>query len=69
VGPVTCSGKVLITVDVAQSDLQKSYGSVVQRGTITCSYCMTYEDNLPIYVCAQPKVSVRDAWQTVKHFN
>ncbi|MEO7000252.1 MAG: glycosyltransferase family 39 protein [Ktedonobacterales bacterium] len=68
-GPGACSGKVLITVDEAQSDLQKSYGSVVQKGTITCSYCMTYEDNLPIYVCTQPKVSVRDAWRTVKHFN
>ncbi len=67
-GPGSCDGSVIITVGVPQSDLTK-FTHVTQAATITCSYCMTEEDNLPVYVCTGLRVPLKDAWQQVKHFN
>jgi 4-amino-4-deoxy-L-arabinose transferase-like glycosyltransferase len=68
-GPGNCSGSVLITVGMTREDMAKSYASVIQSATITCEYCQAQENNLPVYVCTQPKVNPRDAWLSVKHFN
>ncbi len=68
-GPGTCGGAVIITVGQSQSDDLQSYASVTQVATITCSYCMASEDDLPVYLCTHPKFSVRDLWRQVKHFN
>ena len=68
-GPDACNGQVVITVGYDRADMLKSYGSVRQAATITCKDCQPEENNLPVYVCTQPKVSPINAWQTVKHFN
>ncbi|HLY29678.1 MAG TPA: glycosyltransferase family 39 protein [Ktedonobacterales bacterium] len=68
-GPGSCSGKVLITVGFLASDLSPVYASVAQAATITCQYCESYENDDPVYVCTQPRVSLRDAWPRVKHFD
>jgi hypothetical protein len=68
-GPGSCSGSVLITVGISQSDLQKSYSRVDLATTLTCSYCMPEEDNVPIYVAQQPKYPSRQVWHSVKHYN
>lgn len=68
-GPGNCSGSVLITVGYSQADLLKSYSSVRQVATITCKDCQPEENNLPVYLCAQPTVSPVNAWKTVKHYN
>src|SRR5262249_41318478 len=61
-GPGTCSGNVLITVGVPGGNLA-GFDSVTQAATVTCSYCMTYEDNLPVYVCRHLRIPLKDAWQ------
>lgn len=68
-GPGNCSGQVLITVNIPQSDLLKSYGSVVAAGTISCQYCEDYENGAPLYIAMRPKFSVRNVWSTTKHYN
>jgi hypothetical protein len=68
-GPGACSGQVLISVNISQSDLLKSYSSVVSAGAVSCQYCEDYENGAPIYVATHPKVSVKDAWPSTKHFN
>ena len=68
-GPGSCSGKVVITVNFARSDLEKSYGSVVPAATITCDYCQAEENDVPVYVATQLKVRISDAWPTIKHYN
>jgi 4-amino-4-deoxy-L-arabinose transferase-like glycosyltransferase len=68
-GPGSCSGSVLITVGIPQSDLQKSYARVDLETTLTCSYCMAGEDHLPIYVAQQPKYTSEQVWPSVKHYN
>lgn len=68
-GPGSCSGKVVITVGQTLADNQQSFGSVVQAATITCAYCMANENDVPVYICTQPKGDVRTIWPRVKHFN
>jgi 4-amino-4-deoxy-L-arabinose transferase-like glycosyltransferase len=68
-GPGRCTGAVIITVGLTLSDNQRSFANVVQAGMITCQYCMAYENDLPVYVCTQPKLPLREAWQRVKHFD
>jgi hypothetical protein len=68
-GPGTCSGAVIITVGESLRDDQQSYGSVVQAAIITCMYCMAEENDLPVYVCRQLRLPLREAWPRAKHFN
>lgn len=67
-GPGTCTGQVVITVGVSGSDLALQFGDVRLAATVTCDYCMPYEDHLPIYVNRQPKLPIGAAWEQVRHF-
>jgi hypothetical protein len=60
---------VLLAVGMTQSDLAQSYASVRQVGLITCKYCQPQENNLPVYLCTQPKALPSAAWPSVKHLN
>ena len=68
-GPRGCTGAVVISVGVSRGDLDALFGSVAPAATITCQYCMPYEDNLTVYVARQPKRPVQAVWPGVKHFN
>jgi hypothetical protein len=68
-GPGSCTGQVLITVGVPQSDLRSSFGSITPAATVTCNYCMPEEDNIPIFVVRDPKLPIGALWQGAKHFN
>jgi Dolichyl-phosphate-mannose-protein mannosyltransferase len=69
-GPGSCSGKVLITVGVSAADLHRDFNSVTLATTMTCTYCMPEENDLPIYVVQQPRAaSVQRSWSAVKHYN
>jgi hypothetical protein len=68
-GPGRCSGAVLIVIGVSQGSLQQGWRSVEQAGINTCSYCMSGEDELPIYVCTQPAFSgsLQHIWYKFKY--
>ncbi|MGO8951139.1 MAG: ArnT family glycosyltransferase [Ktedonobacterales bacterium] len=68
-GPGSCTGSVLITVGISDSDLEKSYNHIALATTLTCTYCEPSEDNLPIYIARQPKYSEKNLWPSVKHFD
>lgn len=68
-GPGTCTGRVLITVNQTQQDDQMVYASVQRAGTITCQYCMSTENDVPIYVCTQPRAAAGAIWRGTKHFD
>jgi len=67
-GPGNC-GAVLITVGVDQSVLQGFYSNVTQVATVTCDYCMTNEDNLPVYLATGPAASLQSVWPGIKDFS
>jgi 4-amino-4-deoxy-L-arabinose transferase-like glycosyltransferase len=67
-GPGNC-GKVLITVGVNMTSLEQGYANVRKAGTILCNYCMTSENNLPVYVATNPTVSLASIWPSLKDFS
>jgi Dolichyl-phosphate-mannose-protein mannosyltransferase len=68
-GPGSCSGKVLITVGVSLADLQRDFDSVTLATTLTCTYCMPEENDLPIFVVQLPKAPTEQSWSAVRHYN
>ncbi len=69
-GPGSCTGHVLITVGYSLSDDQKSFGNVTLLTTITCPYCISYEQNLPVYLCTDPNFSsVASVWSQIRHYD
>jgi hypothetical protein len=68
-GPGDCTGEILISVGVPRTDLETVYDDVERADTIRCEYCMPDEDGLPVYVCRDPKVALREVWPQVKHFD
>lgn len=67
-GPKDC-GPTLITVGVDLSVLKRFYGNVTQLGTVTCDYCMSSEDNLPVYVATEPAGPLQSIWPDIKDFS
>ncbi len=68
-GPQGCTGKVLITVNVPLKDLSGGFESVQPAGQTSCTYCMPFENNAPIFIARGLKADIQDAWPGVKDFN
>ncbi len=68
-GPGDCAGEVVISVGVPRGDLQAVFGEVEKEAMIRCEYCMPDEDDLPVYVCRDPRVSLQELWPQVKHYD
>ena len=69
-GPGSCTGNVMITIGYSQSDDQNSFGNVTLLTTLTCEYCISYEQNLPVYVCYNPTFSsIASVWSLVRHYD
>ena len=69
-GPGSCTGHVLITMGYSLSDDQNSFVNVALLTTITCRYCISYEQNLPVYLCTNPTFSsLASVWPMVRHYD
>jgi hypothetical protein len=49
--------------------LKNLYREVKHADTFTCDYCMPYENNMEIYLCKGPKVSIKEIWPRLKHYD
>lgn len=74
-GPQAESNEVGIIFGFSQ-DIQASYDDLSQyfekvelAGIFTCTYCMPYENNRPIFICRNMKGSLQDIWQQQKNYN
>jgi hypothetical protein len=68
-GPGDCTGEVVISVGVPRRDLETVFGEVEKEAMIRCEYCMPDEDDLPVYVCRDPRASLQELWPQVKHYD
>jgi 4-amino-4-deoxy-L-arabinose transferase-like glycosyltransferase len=68
-GPGSCSGSVLIMVGVNQTSIQGYFNSVSVVATITCSYCMTTEDNLPVLLGLGLREPLQAIWPLLKDYS
>jgi len=65
-GPPTRSGNLVIVFGVELEVLQQYFGDIQQAAIITCPQAVRYEQNVPIYICRRPIVSLRDAWPKLR---
>ena len=49
--------------------LKNIYKEVKHADTFTFDYCMPYENNMEIYLCTGPKVSIKEIWPRLKHYD
>ncbi len=69
-GPGSCTGQVLITIGIPLSTIQQAYRNVTTLMTNECSYCISYEQVLPVYLCTNPNfTSLASQWASVRHYD
>jgi hypothetical protein len=68
-GPGRVSGDEMIVVGYDDpSDLRQFFGDVQQVGTTHCTYCMDYENNVPVWLARDPRQPIATLWPRVKHY-
>ncbi len=67
-GPQGCTGKVLITINIPLQDLSGGFESVQAAGQTSCTYCMPFENNAPIFIARGLKAPIDEAWPGAKRY-
>jgi hypothetical protein len=67
-GPRGCTGEVMIVIGGSRDELRSSFASVDLGATFTCTDCMPYENNKPIWVARGLKEPMSTVWPRVKRY-
>ena len=67
-GPQGCTGKLLITVNVAPADLEAVFESVDVAGATSCKYCLPFENGAPIAIARNLKAPLDQVWPSVMDY-
>ena len=59
----------MIVIGSSEAKNRAFFADVRQAGLVTHPYAMPYESGLPIWICRNPKLDVRQVWPRVKHFD
>lgn len=65
-GPPSEDIRNYIAIGIHHESLSSVFEDVKQAGMHTCTYCR--ENNLPIYVCQRPKLSIKDIWPEIEKY-
>lgn len=68
-GPRDYTGECVITIGEKLSDVQKSFDQTDLAAVFTHPYAIPHENNLPIFVCRQPKRPLKEIWPDVKCYS
>jgi hypothetical protein len=69
-GPGSCTGEVLLYLGhETPEQLLQSFASVEQVGATQCTYCVWYENHLPLYLCRGLKQPMDVIWPQVKNIS
>jgi 4-amino-4-deoxy-L-arabinose transferase-like glycosyltransferase len=60
--------KTYVAIGLPESQLRNIFQEVEQAGLHTCTYCMDYENSLPIYICRKPRTSYADWWSEIRWY-
>ncbi|MEO1082694.1 MAG: glycosyltransferase family 39 protein [Acidobacteriota bacterium] len=63
------TGEVLVILGGRREDHERRFADVERAGETRCTYCMPYENGVPIFVARGPLGDLREAWPDVKHFD
>jgi hypothetical protein len=67
-GPRRYDGEVVIVVGMSLEDLKPLFGQIDLAGRINDDYAIPEENNLPVYICRRPKMTLQQAWQQLKFY-
>jgi len=59
---------VIVSVGFGPDPLAEFFEDVRQVSVYRCGYCMSWRDDMPIYVARGPKVPFREVWPRFKHY-
>ncbi len=68
-GPRGFSGEVVIVVGSSAEGLSARFESVERAGTVTCRYCMPYENDKPVWIARGIRSSLAEIWPELKHYD
>lgn len=67
-GPRGCTGDVLIALGGDREDYEAVFERVDRAGTHTCTDCMPYENDRPIWIARGARVPMSEIWPRTKRF-
>ena len=59
---------MVIAVGLPVDQLRAIFGEVTQAATINYDYAIPEETNLPVYICRKPKMTLQQAWTSLKFY-
>ena len=68
-GPQGCTGRVLITINIAPQDAARWFRSVQLSARTSCAACVAFENHAPILILRQPKEPFALLWALSKHYD
>lgn len=68
-GTKNYTGEIVIFIGIPIKYLQSHFDEIIQSDIFQCQYCMPYENNQPVYVCRNPKQSLKEILEYLKHFD
>jgi hypothetical protein len=68
-GPRAGSWDLLIILSDEVGSKSDIFEEVIEMGTVSSKYAIPYENNLKVYLCKYPKVSIADLWPELKSYN
>ena len=67
-GPLQYTGEVVVTVGIPLDKLQPLFNHIELAATIQNEYAIPEENNVPVYICREPKVTLQQAWPSLKFY-
>jgi len=67
-GPQQYTGEVVVTVGIPIEKLQTLFNHIELAGTIRNEYAIPEENNLPVYICREPKLTLQQGWSSLKFY-
>jgi hypothetical protein len=65
-GPRGYTGELVIVLGARRGDLEEMFHDVTLADSVRCRHCMPYERDLPVWVCRDLRVPLREAWARLK---
>lgn len=67
-GPGDPPPEIMLILSDEVGDKTKYFESVEDMGTVTCTYCLPYENNLHVYCCRGLKGDIKTIWPSLKEY-
>ena len=59
----------MIVVGSSEESLSRRFETVDRAGTVTCRYCMPYENDKPVWIARGIRQPLAEIWPSLKHYD